>query len=499
MKTLNLTNGQRARLSEIPVLSYQDYSATAIELLEREENHCVNCFAMEREEGFRLICCIADDAAHDIKVFASDVASDANLPAISAKITAMERFEREIAENSGIRFEGHPWMKPLRTASDDYPFYHMEGEELHEVGVGPIHAGVIEPGHFRFICLGEKVLHLEIMLGYQNRGVEKLFLQKKMVSQRAMLAESVAGDSAASHGTAFASLWESLCGFTPSERCMLERMLACELERIAIHTGDLSAICGDVAYQLGNAVYGRLRTPIINFMQKWCGNRLGKNSVRPFVNPYPFTASLEAELKATLDAFERDFAEMSHHIRHFPSVLSRLERTGVVTTKEAVEIGAVGMAAKASGLCRDTRLSHPYLGYEALAHLPVVKHHGDVYSRTQIRMEEVMQSIAYVREIASKLASMAPLTVADNVAAAASFASLKPEPSSFAISLSEGWRGEICHCAVTDESGELALYKVKDPSFHNWMALALAVRNNDISDFPICNKSFNLSYCGHDL
>jgi len=168
--------------------------------------------------------------------------------------------------------------------------------------------------------------------------------------------------------------------------------------------------------------------------------------------------------------------------------MARLERTGIVNADQAERIGAVGLVARTSGLMRDIRWTHPYLLYGQMHHQPIIKHHGDVYSRTQIRKQEITQSIKYIRDLLKRIPDSQP----DK--------SLRPPMSdSFIVSLTEGWRGEICHCAITNGSGDLALYKIKDPSLHNWLALALAVRNNDISDFPICNKSFNLSYCGHDL
>jgi Ni,Fe-hydrogenase III large subunit len=169
--------------------------------------------------------------------------------------------------------------------------------------------------------------------------------------------------------------------------------------------------------------------------------------------------------------------------------LARFEKTGVVTTEQAATIGTVGMSARMSSINRDIRSSHPHDLYTELSHQPVIKHHGDVYSRAQIRKEEIRQSIRYIRQLQQ------------NIPGENSYGEqlTSPQPDSFSISLVEGWRGEICHCAITDDSGELIHYKIKDPSFHNWLALALAVRNNEISDFPICNKSFDLSYCGHDL
>ena len=357
------------------------------------------------------------------------------------------------------------------------------------MGVGPVHAGIIEPGHFRFVCNGEQILHLEIQLGYQHRGVEQLFLDRKKLLQRTILAESIAGDSAVGHTTAFAYLWESLCGITHSLDILYSRTLAQELERIAIHTGDLSAICTDVGYQLGSSVFGRLRTPIINFFQEWCGNRLAKGLVRPGYNPYPITEELAARLNRILDEFEPDFIEMNNELSKLPSSLSRFERTGMMKYEQLLAIGTVGMSARMNALNRDIRTSHPYGLYEEFDYSPVLKHHGDVYSRVQIRREEVKQSVFHISKMLEKVpeAGTAESTIQ------------QPRSGMFCISLTEGWRGEICHAAITDKNGELIIYKVKDPSFHNWLALALAVRNNEISDFPVCNKSFNLSYCGHDL
>ena len=329
-------------------------------------------------------------------------------PSFTAKNLAFHVFEREMHEKLGIRYSDHPWLKPLRfpadtaqkeSTIDKYPFYRIESEELHEVGVGPIHAGVIEPGHFRFICNGEQILHLEIQLGYQHRGIEPLFLRKKTLLQRHILAESIAGDSVVGHTTAFANLWESLCGFVPGEDILSARTIASELERIAIHTGDLSAICTDIAYQLGSSVFGRLRTPVINTFQIWCGNRLAKGIIRAGKDQYPVNKSIQNALNNLFDTYEPDFYEMYQRMKTLPSILARLERTGTVTTEQAEKTGAVGMIARTSGLLRDIRWTHPYLLYSSFPHQPIIKHHGDVYSRTQIRKQEITQSIGYIRDL----------------------------------------------------------------------------------------------------
>ncbi len=499
MQHISINNNQSIALSEIPELIYSEFMKGNLELLSgKPERHCVNYFGYKTSGSIKLICCIADDVVHQIFVSSAIVDAVSILPSFTAQNHNFEKFEREIHENFGIPYSDHPWLKPLRYAHDrfdksqvigKYPFYKVESEELHEVGVGPIHAGIIEPGHFRFICNGEQIMHLEIQFGYQHRGIENLFLQKKKLLERTTLAENIAGDTAVGHSTAFVNLWESLCGYTPDPSLDFARTVALELERMANHTGDLSGVCADIAYQLGNSVYGRLRTPIINFLQEWGGNRLGKGLIRAGKINFPFTQTLADRLTEVFKAYEPDFNEITEKLFKLPSALSRMEKTGVVTYDEVLEIGTVGMAARMSGLNRDIRASHPSNLYGSILHKPVIKHHGDVYSRVQIRKEEIRQSIGYLKQL---IANIPEFKKSEEFTAT-------PLSDRFVISLVEGWRGEICHCAITDHSGNLVIYKIKDPSYHNWMALAQAVRNNDISDFPICNKSFSLSYSGQDL
>jgi Ni,Fe-hydrogenase III large subunit len=500
MHYLTIKNNQSVPVSKIPEVSYNAFLILNTGMVnETPGRHCVNYFGYPEGEKIKLICCIAGDMDHEIYISSCLADNYTEYASFSAKNVCFEKFEREIHENFGIRYSDHPWLKPVRYAHDrydksrniaNYPFYSIDSEELHEVGVGPIHAGVIEPGHFRFICNGEQILHLEIQLGYQHRGIEKLFLEKKQLNQLSTLAENITGDTTVGHSVAFAHGWESLCGFKASRDIDFARTIALELERIAIHTGDLSALCTDIAYQLGSSVFGRLRTPIVNFMQEWGGNRLSKGLIRPGRNKFPFTQALADRLTQVLDEFEPDFNEMNRELSDLPSALSRFERTGEISTEDAASIGAVGMAARASGIVRDIRNSHPYSLYSELNHVPIIKRHGDVYSRVQIRKEEVWQSMKYIRALISDVPEITGLSLNEMKT---------PGANLFTISLVEGWRGEICHCAITGTKGEIKHYKIKDPSFHNWMALALSVRNNEISDFPICNKSFNLSYCGHDL
>ena len=415
----------------------------------------------------------------------------------------MHIFEREIWENFGIEFEGHPWLKPVRFPHNryngdlkvnDYPFYKVESEELHEVGVGPIHAGVIEPGHFRFTCNGEMVLHLEIQLGWQHRGVEHLLLEKPKLLQRTVLAESIAGDTTIGHTLAFAQVMEGLSGISINSRLDAERSIALELERIAVHTGDISALCTDVAYQLGTAVFGALRTPLINYTQTWCGNRFGKGLIRTGGSHYSLTDELIQQLRNLLDDFEWRFKEMADKAYSLVSVENRFDEIGVVTNRQAKLIGTVGMAARMSGVKRDIRHSHPFASFSDIPYAPVILEKGDVYARYYLRRLEIEESINYIRKVLDKKSyflSEATSPVPET--------NLNLSPVSISVSMVEGWRGEICHCAVTDEQGKIIHYKVKDPSMHNWKALELSLRDLEISDFPINNKSYNLSYCGHDL
>lgn len=498
---MKVRNGQSVNVSEIEVSSYESFYTDINNLMNNATAHCVNYFAVPEGDKLQLICCIAVDDEHSIEVFSTVVDRKGKVLSLTDMHRAFHPFEREIHELYGLDFEGHPWLKPLRFPHDrandgsiyDYPFFDIKSEEFHRVGVGPIHAGIIEPGHFRFICEGEKIHHLEIQLGWQHRGLENIFLKKEKVLQRATLAENIAGDTVVGHSVAFAQAYEALAGMEVSEALKIERTIALEQERIAIHTGDLSAICTDIAYQLGNAVFGRLRTPMINYFQKWCGNRFAKGLIRPGKSNFAFTQALADDWRETIAKYKPHFIEMADEMFDLPSVLSRIERTGVVSKETARSLGLVGMPAKAAGIARDVRASHPYMAYGLIEPKIVTKTTGDVYARARVRYEEVLESIGNIEALIGKAELPSENRPYQHVPEFA----LKP--NQFVVSLTEGWRGEICHCALTDKEGHLKAYKIKDPSVHNWMGLALAVRNNGISDFPICNKSFDLSYCGHDL
>ena len=489
-------------LKDIPEVEYAALYNDLKERLKQDSYHVAHYFATPDGNRLRFYILLLDDAAHKVMVasFSMEYYEDVALPSLTALHPALHVYEREISELYNVEFDSMPWNKPLRfpfnrrnrnSTMDNYPFYTIEGESLHEVNVGPIHAGIIEPGAFRFVCNGENVLHLEIALGYQHRGVEQAFCSTENRLRQTLLAEGIAGDSAVSHATAYATTIEKLCGKRASTALDVERTVALELERMAMHIADTGALSMDVGYQLGQVACEALRTMTINTTQAWCGNRFGKGLIRPCGTNKPLTAEKVEMIRTNVKEIRRRYNEVREDIKSSPTLLSRFEECGIVPKAEMQRIGGVGMAARASGVKRDIRASHPYAAYSTeIVHESIVKRQGDVMSRLMIRSREVLQSADYIEQL---LASYTPAELSRPDYEA----ELAAEALSF--SMVEGWRGEICHVAITDNKGVISTYKVKDPSLHNWLALAIAVRGEGISDFPICNKSFNLSYCGHDL
>ena len=466
----------------------------------RDGRRLAALFGVPEGGRLRVYAVLADDARSGLWVAGGECAPGEIYPSITKEVPAAHVFERELWEEYGLQPEGHPWLKPVRyphdradrsQAMENYPFFAMEGEEVHEVAVGPVHAGVIEPGHFRFQCAGEDVHHLEIQLGYQHRGVERLMEGPGTPPhpRRNRLAESIVGDTAVGHGLAYAGAMEALLGLEVTPRAAFIRDVALELERIAVHIGDLAAIANDVAYLTGNAVFGALRTRVINTSLAACGSRFGRGWVQTGGVRGDLDEALRGTILRNLNEVLTDVDRMADKLFSTASVLSRLEKTGIVRRASADGVGLVGMAARACGVSRDVREDHPWGGFARRRLSKLTLDGGDVFARSYIRYLEIHQSVDIIRQRLAEL----PEGPARMEPAGALTA------DSLAVSMVEGWRGEILHAAVTGPDGRVARYRVKDPSVHNWFGLALAVRNNGISDFPLCNKSFNLSYCGHDL
>jgi Ni,Fe-hydrogenase III large subunit len=488
-------------IKDITFLHRNDFHARASELLSENGAHCIAYFAVRDGDSYSFFCGIANDFSQDIDVLATKTGLADKMDSLVPKHNHVHIFEREMHERCGIEFVNHPWMKPVRypadryrreSVHDNYPFFTVDGDELHEVGVGPIHAGIIEPGHFRFICEGEKVLHLEIVLGYQHRGVENMMTGVPCL-KKVLLAETVAGDSVVAHSLAYVSAIEALAGFVPDIRLQLERCIALELERIAVHIGDTSALCLDVAYQLGQVTCEALRTIVINTMQMWCGNRFAKGLIRPCGTNYPVDKLICSKIRENLYETASRYREIAGKILSLPSLLARFEDVGTVTKKQATLAGLTGLSARASALERDIRASHPFQYYRQIHNEITVEKSGDILSRLKQRTSEIEQSFGLINRF---LNILEPIV---ETGSPSPDCTPRLKPGQLCFSLTEGWRGEICHSIITDDAGRISFCKIKDPSLHNWFGLALAVRNQDISDFPICNKSFNLSYCGFDL
>ncbi len=451
-------------------------------------------------DATRLVAVVAREGAAELRLAATCVRD--GFPSLTPEFPQMHRFEREVHEQWGLVPDEHPWLKPVRfqrpyrvpagrraqlPAIGVTDFFRVAGREIHEVAVGPVHAGVIEPGHFRFQCHGEHVLHLEIALGYQHRGVERALVGGPD-RRTCHYLETAAGDTSVGHGLAYARIREALACVTVDDEAQSMRAVALELERLACHTGDLGALAGDVAFLPTASYCGRIRGDFLNLTALLCGNRFGRGLVVPGGLGWGVEPERVEELRRRLEAIEVDLRSAVELLWSTPSVMARLRGVGAISGELGRTMGFVGVTARASGLARDVRNDHPVPGDAGCAIPLRTAETGDVLARALVRWREIAESLAFVRRQASPLPADASRMLVG-----------APRPERIAVALVEGWRGEICHVAVTDRESRFACYKIVDPSFHNWAALAHALRDQQISDFPLCNKSFNLSYCGQDL
>ena len=499
-----LGNRQTVALDRIPTLEAQSLGDTLAEAVAREWRIVSLFGTAETSSHLRLVAVLADDDRAQLG--AATALVERRYPSLAARCGQAARFEREIAEQCGALPEGHPSLKPLRrhppdhaptdwiqargitpAEREDYPFARISGDEVHEVAVGPVHAGIIEPGHFRFQAHGEEVLSLEIVLGYQHRGVERL-LETVERARAVLVAESIAGDSVIAHASACCGAIEALARSHKSARAQSIRGIALELERLANHIGDLGALSGDVAYQPAAAFFGRLRGECLNLLMTVSGNRYGRGLVRPGGVNFDIPPEMASEIAKRVEHLAAELRPVAELLFETASVQSRFEGVGVVTAPQCRALGFVGLVARSCDVPRDVRHDHPY-GVYRFAQIPTATAWaGDVYARALVRWLEIQRSIEFVLENVAALPKGEIRVDCGEL-----------RPNELVLALEEGWRGEIAHVLLTDGAGRIRRHKVTDPSFHNWPALAGAMPGNQISDFPLCNKSFNLSYAGHDL
>ena len=490
--SVSFVNGASVSLDAIPTLKFEDFAAELSAGAPR-------ILAYWRLSDGRVACVRGNPATKRLEAFATPFETYRPL---TSRVPAIHRFEAEL----------------LGADEDVQPVTPLKGEAAHEVAVGPVHAGVIEPGHFRFQCLGEDVHSLEIRLGYQHRGAEKLIVEATTDARRLALAETVAGDTSIA-----ATLAATKALSIPLSNSTSDLNLLLELERIANHVGDLGALSGDVAYLPTASFCGRIRGEYLNMTAEFVGNRFGHHALLA-------KAPTAETYKKVLNWFVRTEHELFHALDLLFSeagAVERFEGTGKVPRELAQEIGLVGMAGRASGLTCDSRIDFP-MADETIAETLVATAYeptGDVLSRARQRYEELKVSHEIVRRLlaagpvpqcVSPAADSVPQCVspaADSVPQCVSPAAGNSHPAegvlgnaagethrstTLTIAVVEAWRGELVHLAVRDADGRLAQYKIFDPSYHNWFGLAQALKGEQISNFPICNKSFNLSYCGVD-
>jgi Ni,Fe-hydrogenase III large subunit len=370
---------------------------------------------------------------------------------------------------------------------DDYPFVQVEGQGVHEIPVGPVHAGIIEPGHFRFSIVGEKVLKLEERLGYVHKGIEKRF-ENLDLRQGAKLAGRVSGDSTVAYAWAYAMAAENIAGVTPPDRALWLRALLLERERIANHLGDLGYLGNDVALSFGFAQFWILKEQVLRNNAALFGHRYLMDKIVPGGVAADVTPEGKQLIEQECDLLEREVGILRGIYEEHAGVQDRFIATGRVVPKLAAQLGLCGMAGRASAQAWDARVQFPCAPYDKLDVQMATHRNGDVAARVTVRFDELFESLRLQRAILANLLGDDILRPLERLPA-----------NGFGIGMIEGWRGEVMVALHTDADGRLARVHPHDPSWQNWPALEHAIMGNIVPDFPLINKSFNLSYSGQDL
>jgi Ni,Fe-hydrogenase III large subunit len=449
---------------------------------------------------------VGDEAAGDVGVISFDC-TDGRFPSIGARHAPALRLERAIHDLFGLEPQGTPDSRPwfdhgrwesrfpmtsgreAPPAETAYPFLVAEGESIHQIPVGPVHAGIIEPGHFRFHANGETVVRLEERLGYVHKGIESL-MTGATVERAAKLAGRVSGDSTVAYALAFARAVEAATGTEVPARAQWLRALMAELERLANHFGDIGAICNDAAFALMHAHCGVLRERVLRIADQCFGHRLMMDRVVPGgVGGDVEEAGVEA-LRRLLPELTLRFRELVELYDNTASLIDRTVATGKLSPELAARFGVGGVIGRASGRNFDARRTPGYPPYDQLDFQVPVLAEGDVNARVWIRIQEVRQSLRLVDQILPRLPS-GPIRVEPALRSA--------DGVREGMALVEGFRGDVLVWLRLDADGRVQRCHPRDPSWFQWPLLEAVIEGNIVADFPLCNKSFNCSYSGHDL
>ena len=435
-------------------------------------------------EPGRAHMAVIDNRSHELALLQYECVAN-RFPSIGRLHPPAIRLERAMRDLTGLEAEGAPDTRPWLRHSGDYPFLPVEGESLHQIPVGPVHAGIIEPGHFRFTANGETVVRLEERLGYVHKGIDGL-MAGSSVERAARLAGRVSGDSTAAYGFAFSRAVENALGAQVAPRAIWLRALACELERLANHFGDIGAVCNDAAFSIMHASCGLLREQVLRTAHACFGHRLMMDSIIPGGMRVDLAADGARRVSELVALVRRHFPALVELYENTASLKDRTVDTGILLPELARQFAAGGYVGRASGRRFDARRAPGYAPYDELRFEVPVVNAGDVNARVWIRIQEVEQSLGLVEQILAALPA-GPVQAAF------------PASPGEGLALVEGFRGDIFAWVRIGAGGNVERCHLRDPSWFQWPLLEAVIEGNIVADFPLCNKSFNCSYSGHDL
>ena len=462
----------------------------------------------DRDAQYGYALHAAFDLAEGLVCLTLPMATDnPEFPDLSLPFPAAERMQRALRDLLGARPDAgdqRPWLRhanwpadhyPLRrdapdalfaASNEDYAFVRVEGDGVHEIAVGPIHAGIIEPGHFRFSAMGESVLRLEERLGWTHKGIERRF-SGMALADGAKLAGRVSGDTTVAYAWAYSQAAEAISGAAPPPRALWLRALLLERERIGNHLGDLGYLGNDVAFSFGLMQFMRLKEDWIRLNAQVFGHRLLMDRIVPGGVAVDLDAAGAQAITAQCHAVRQEVRKLKNIYDEHAGLQDRFLTTGRVTPQLARRLGVIGLVGRASAQWWDLRCDHPCAPYDQLAPKIATERNGDVAARVLVRFAEIAESLRLINQIISEMPAGGIRSEIRSVADRHGFGWI------------EGWRGDVLVALETGHDGKIRRCHCHDPSWQNWPALEHAAIDNIVPDFPLINKSFNLSYSGQDL